>query len=137
MSSLYKSYGSKGMSSTAEGKEDFWTQGSTQRYWIKLQFKAQHKDTAQHLDIKTGRTAPELPLSHQTVDLHKTVNLRQILDIRRIPNIRKIPDIRKILPPLDDHSGTYGVSKAREDKAGRPVLDAEEVTVLPSTSVKA
>jgi hypothetical protein len=33
----------------------------------------------------------------------------------------------------------YGVSRAskvREDKAGRPVLDAEEVTVLLSTNAK-
>ena len=46
-------------------------------------------------------------------------------------------DIRKILLPLDGRNGTHGVSEIREDKASRPVLDAEEVTVLLSTSVKA
>jgi len=86
--------------------------------------------------MKTGRTAPKLPLFRKTVDLHKTISLRQILDIRRTPNIHKIPNIRGILPPLDDHSGTYGVSKAREDKASRPVLDAEEVTVSLSINAK-
>ena len=30
----------------------------------------------------------------------------------------------------------YGVSKVREDKACRPVLDVEEVTVSPSTNAK-
>ena len=30
----------------------------------------------------------------------------------------------------------YGVSEAREDKAYRPILDAEEVTILPSTNAK-
>ena len=49
---------------------------------------------------------------------------------------RKILDIRKILLLLDDRSRTYKVSKAREDKAGGPVLDAEKVTVLPSTNIK-
>jgi len=75
--------------------------------------------------MKTGRTVPELPLSH------KTPNLCKIL------NIRKTLNIRKILLPLVGRSRIYKVSKAREDKAGRPVLDAEEVTVLLSTSVKA
>jgi hypothetical protein len=51
-------------------------------------------------------------------------------------NIRKALDIRKILLLLGGRSETHGVSKAREDKAGRPVLDAEEVTVLPSTNAK-
>ena len=77
---------------------------------VRLQFKAQHKDT------KTGRAIP---------------------DICRTLDIRKTPDLRKILLLLDDRNGTYEVSKAREDKAGGPVLDAEEVTVSPSTSVKA
>ena len=57
-------------------------------------------------------------MSRKTVDLHKT------------------PDIRRILLPLDGRNGTYGVSKAREDKADGPVLDAEEVTVSPSTNAK-
>ena len=30
----------------------------------------------------------------------------------------------------------YGVSKICEDKAYRPILNAEEVTVLPSTNTK-
>jgi hypothetical protein len=61
---------------------------------------------------------------------------RRALDIRRVLNIRKVLDIRKTLLPLDGRNGTHGVSKAREDKAGRPVLDAEEVTVSPSTNAK-
>ena len=76
---------------------------------------------AQHQDIKTGRTAP---------DIRRTPDLRRTLDIR------KALDIRKVLLPLDGCSGTYEVSKVREDKACRPVLDAEEVTVLPSTNAK-
>jgi len=74
--------------------------------------------------MKTGRTAPKFPLFYKTLNLYKTVN------------IRKTSNIRKILLSLDGRSGTYGVSKAREDKAGRPVLDAEEVTVSPSTNAK-
>ena len=65
------------------------------------------------------------------LNLHKALNLRRTFDIRRTLNIRRI------LLPLDDRSGTHGVSKVRKDKAGRPVLDAEEVTVSLSTSVKA
>ena len=55
---------------------------------------------------------------------------------RKTLNLRKTVDIRKILLPLDGRSRTHGVSKIREDKAGRPVLDAEEVTILPSTNTK-
>jgi len=62
--------------------------------------------------MKTGRTAPKLPL------------------------FRKTLDIRRILLPLDGHNRTHRVSKAREDKASRPVLDAEEVTILLSINVK-
>ena len=61
---------------------------------------------------------------------------RTVPDIRKNLNIRKTVDIRKILLPLDGRNGTYGVSKAREDKADGPVLDAEEVTVSPSTNAK-
>jgi len=68
--------------------------------------------------MKTGRIAPELPL------LRKTFNICTIFNIR------------KTLLPLDGCSGTYGVSKVCEDKACRPVLDAEEVTVSPSTNAK-
>jgi len=68
--------------------------------------------------MKTGGIAPELPLSRKTVDIRKALN------------------IRKILLPLDGRNGTYGVSKARKGNADRPVLDAEEVTVSPSTNAK-
>ena len=60
----------------------------------------------------------------KTPDLYRTPNLYRTLDIRKALNIRKV------LLPLDSFSGTYGVSKVREDKACRPILDAEEVTVL-------
>ena len=70
---------------------------------------------AQHQDTKTGGTAP---------------------DIRRTPDLRMTLNIRKIPLPLDGRSRTHGVSKAREDKACRPVLDVEEVTVLPSMNAK-
>ena len=97
--------------------------------WIrKLQLKAQYKDTAQHQDTKTGRAAP---------DIRRTVNLRRTPDIRKTVDLRRTLDIRKILLPLNGRNGTRRVSKAREDKANRPVLDAEEVTVSPSTNVKA
>ena len=76
---------------------------------------------AQYQDIKTGRTVPDL---RKTPDLCRTLNIRKVLDIR------------KILLLLDDRSRTYEVSKVREDKACRPVLDAEEVTVSPSTNAK-
>ena len=67
---------------------------------------------------------------------HKAINLRKTLNIRRTPDIRRTPNIRKILLPLDDRNGTHRVSEAREDKAYRPVLDTEEVTVSPSTNTK-
>ena len=74
--------------------------------------------------MKTGRTAPELPLSRKTPDLCKILDLRKTLNIR------------KILPLLDDCNGIYRVSRIREGKAGRPALDVEEVTILPSTNAK-
>ena len=89
--------------------------------------------------MKTGRTAPDI---RRTSDLRKTSDIRTIFNIRRTPDlrrtldIRKALDIRKVLLPLDGLSGTHGVSKVREDKACRPVLDAEEVTVSPSTNAK-
>ena len=52
-------------------------------------------------------------------------------------DLRRTLDIRKILLPLDGCNGTRRVSKAREDKANGPILDAEGVTVLLSTSIKA
>ena len=51
-------------------------------------------------------------------------------------DLYKALDIRKILPPLDDRNGTYRVSEACKDKASRPILDMEAVTVLPSTNAK-
>ena len=68
--------------------------------------------------------------------LRKTFDTRTIFNIRKTPDLRRTLDIRKVLLPLDGLSGTYGVSKVREDKAYRPVLDAEKVTVLPSTNAK-
>ena len=62
--------------------------------------------------------------------------LRKTFSIRTIFNIRKALDVRKILLPLDGRSRTYKVSKVREDKAYRPILDAEEVTILPSINAK-
>ena len=62
--------------------------------------------------------------------------LRKTFNIRTIFNIRKTLDIRRILLPSDGRSRTRRVSKVREDKACRPILDAEEVTVLPSTNTK-
>ena len=71
--------------------------------------------------MKTGRTVPDL---RKTPDLYRTLNIRKVLDIR------------KILLHLDNRSGTHGVSKVREDKAYRPVLDVEGVTVLLNTNTK-
>ena len=62
--------------------------------------------------------------------------LRKTFNIYTIFNIYKALDIRKILLPLDGRSRMYEVSKVREDKAYRPILDAEEVTVLPSINAK-
>ena len=80
--------------------------------------------------MKTGGTAPKLPL------LRKTFDIRTIFNLRRTLNIRKALDIRKILLLLDGRSRMYKVSKARKDKACRPVLDAEEVTASLSTNAK-
>jgi hypothetical protein len=66
----------------------------------------------------------------------RTLDIRKVLDIRKTLDLRKVLNIRKILLPVDGRNGTHGVSKVREDKAGGPVLDAEEVTVLPSTNAK-
>ena len=57
--------------------------------------------------------------------------------LRKTFDIRTIFNIRKILLPLDGRSRTFGVNKARKDKADGPVLDAEEVTILLSTNIKA
>ena len=66
----------------------------------------------------------------KAVDLRKTIDLRKTLDIRKVPNIREI------LLPLNGRNGTYRVSEAREDQAGGPILDVEEVTVLLSLNAK-
>ena len=76
-------------------------------------------------------------MSHKTIDLRRTVDLRRTINFRKTLNIRKIPNIRRILLPLDGRNKTHGVSKTREDKANGPVLDAEDVTVLLNTNVKA
>ena len=68
--------------------------------------------------------------------LYKTFNIRTIFNICKILNIRKALSIRKILLLLDGRSRTYKASKVREDKAYRPILDIEEVTVSPSTNAK-
>jgi len=83
---------------------------------------------AWHQDTKIGRTAP---------DIRRTFVLRKALDLRKAFNLRRTPNIRKILLPLEGRNGTHGVSKARKDKANGPILDAEEVTVSPSTNIKA
>ena len=62
--------------------------------------------------------------------------LRKTFNIRMIFNIRKALNVRKILLPLDGCSGTYRVSKVCEDKAYRPILDVEKVTILPSINAK-
>jgi hypothetical protein len=92
--------------------------------------------------MKTGRTAPEFPLFRKTFDIRTIFNIRKTPDLCRTPDlrrtldIRKVLNIRKILLLLDGRSRTYEVSKVREDKACRPVLDAEEVTVSLSTNAK-
>ena len=82
---------------------------------------------AQYQDTKTGGTAP---------NIRKTPDLRRTPDLYRTLNIRKVLNIRKILLLLDNRSRMYEVSRAREDKASRPILDAEEVTVLLSINAK-
>ena len=67
---------------------------------------------------------------------YKAVNLRKTFNLCKTFNIRTIFNIRKIPPPLDSRSRTYEVSKVRKDKAYRPVLDVEEVTVSPSINTK-
>ena len=69
--------------------------------------------------------------SRRALDLYKA------LDIRKTSDLYKTSNIRKTLLPLDGCNGTHRVNKVREDKASRPVLDVEEVTVLLSTSAKA
>ena len=72
--------------------------------------------------MKTGRTA---------LDFCKALDIRKALDFCKTPNIRGI------LLTLDSRNRTHRVGKARKDKAGRPVLDVEEVTVSLNTNVRA
>jgi hypothetical protein len=58
------------------------------------------------------------------------------LNIYKVLNIYKTLNIYKILLPLDDYNRTHGVSKIRKDKASRPILDTEEVTILLSINAK-
>ena len=74
---------------------------------------------------------------YKTIDLYKAFNICKALNIYKALNIRKALNIYKILLLLDGYSGTYRVSKVYEDKAGRPVLDAEEVITLLSINAKA
>jgi len=74
--------------------------------------------------MKTGKTAPKLPLFYKTINFYKTFN------------IYKTPIIYKILLFLDSCNEMHGVSKVREDKAGGPVLDIEEVTILLNINAK-
>ena len=72
--------------------------------------------------MKTSRTV---------LNLCKTLNLYRTLDICKAFNIHKI------LLTLDGCSGMYRVSKVSKNKASRPVLDIEEVTISLSTNAKA
>jgi len=86
--------------------------------------------------MKTGKTVLKLPLSYKAVNFYKAVNLYKTFNIYKAPDICKAPNIRKILLFLDGCSRAYRVSKVCEDKAGRPVLDTEEVITLLSINVK-
>ena len=74
--------------------------------------------------------------------LRKTYDIRTIFNIRKAFNLCKAFDLRKalnickILLLLNGRNRTRGVSKVRKDKAGGPILDAEEVTVLLSLNAK-
>ena len=81
--------------------------------------------------MKTGRIVLKLPLPYKAVNLCKIINTYKTVDICKAFNIRKI------LLLLNGYSGTHKVSKAREDKASRPVLDVEEIITLLSISAKA
>ncbi len=64
------------------------------------------------------------------------LNLCKALNIHKILDLCKTLDIRKILPLLDDRNGMYRVSRTCEDKARRPALDMEEVTISLSINAK-
>ena len=61
---------------------------------------------------------------------------RTVLNLCKTFDFCKTFDIHKILLPLDGRSRIYRVSKACKDKASRPVLDVEEVTILLSINAK-
>ena len=69
--------------------------------------------------MKTGRTVLKLPLFYKTL------------------NIRKVLNICKILLPLNSCSRMYGVNKAHKGKAGGPILDIKEATILLNINIKA
>ena len=68
--------------------------------------------------------------------LRKTFNIYTIFNIYKTFDLYKVLNIYKILLPLDGRNGTYRVSEVRKDKASRPILDAEEVTILLSINTK-
>jgi len=78
-------------------------------------------------------------LLRKTFDIRTIFNIRKTFDLRRTLNLREALNIRKILLPLDGHSGAHRVSRMARGlvQAGGPILDAEEVTVSPSTNIKA
>jgi hypothetical protein len=80
--------------------------------------------------MKTVRRVPKLPF------LRKTFKLRIIFNIYKTFDLYRALNIRKILLLLDNRNRTYRVSEIYKDKAGRPVLDVEKVTVLLSTNAK-
>ena len=58
------------------------------------------------------------------------------LDFYKTFNLYKAFNICKILLLLNNCNGIYGVSKIYKDKASRPVLDIEEVTISLSINAK-
>ena len=73
---------------------------------------------------------------YKTINFCKTVDLRKALNIYKTLNVRKTFNIYKILLPLNNCNGTHRVGKVYKDKASRPVLDVEKVTILLSINAK-
>ena len=73
---------------------------------------------------------------YKTFNIYIIFNIYKTPDLYRTLNIYRTLDIRKVLLPLDGLTGTYRVSKVCEDKAYRPILDMEEVTILLSINTK-
>ena len=63
-------------------------------------------------------------------------NIRKTLNLYITLNIYKVLNIRKTLLLLDGRSRIYKVSKVYENKASRPILNTEEVTILLSINTK-